>query len=279
MSWAPRGSQVAVLVAFVLVSAGPSLGVAQTTLNLGQAAQYSLFEVQGSAGKMKLTNTSVLGDVGLGSGTAYAATNSPITGTVTRLAPRAQANADAIDASSQAAGLSRTGAIKGNAVSKTMTFTGNAGQNVVNLFSINLTNATFTISGSASSIFVFNVAGAITLTNSIIQLVNGVSADHVFFNVTGSNKAVTLKDSQVSGTFLDLKGSISVSGGSSQGAFISQKAISIANHILTGNPPMVAAAPEMPTILMAGLACLLLLGKTGLDRWKHPRATMASPQL
>jgi hypothetical protein len=221
---------------------------------------------------LTLTNSTISGNVGLGSNTSHTFTNSSITGTTTNPVS-SQANTDAINASSQAAGLTPTGSVQGSGTA--LTFTGQAGQNVANLTGINLTNGTFTITGNSTETFVFNVSGAMTLTNSSIKL-NGVSANHVLFNVTGGS--VTLSNSHANGTFLDLNGAITVSNDTSDtGAFISENAITITNSHLNGSP-MVAAAPEMPTIVMAGLAGLLVLGKLGLDRRRHRRAATAPAQ-
>jgi hypothetical protein len=274
MRRSPRPCEIAALAAFLLPTAVPSTGRAQTTLNLGQAAQYSVFEVSGSSGALSLANSPISGNVGLGAGTTHTFTGSTITGTVTNPVG-AQANLDAINASSQAAGLTPTGSIAGNSVNSVggnVTFNGQAGQNVVDLTGISLTNATFTINGTSAETFIFNVSGGITLSSSTIKL-NGVGADRILFNVTGVGHSVALTNSTSNGTFLDLNGSIAISGGTTTGAVISEGAITIAGDPFTGSPMVVA--PELPTILMGGLAGLLVLGKVGLDRLRHRRAAMA----
>jgi choice-of-anchor A domain-containing protein len=259
------------LVATAAASLSASPCVAQT-LSLGQAAQYGIFEVSGSSGHLSLTNDVIGGNVALGYKTTDSLTNSTITGSVTNLASGAQANTDAINAAATAAGLAHTGTISGNQIIGSTTFTGQAGQNVVNLTNIILTNGTFTISGNSSETFVFNVSGSIILTNSSIVLANGVTANHVIFNVTSpSTGAVTLTTSNVNGTFLALNDAITVTNGSSDGAFISEKAITITNDPYRASP-LAASAPEMPTIMMAGLGCLVLLGSVGLRELKRKRS-------
>jgi hypothetical protein len=275
---APRARAMGALaVVIILVAAGPSVGVAQTTLSLGQAAQYGVFEVSGSSSTLTLANSSITGKVGLGAHTKLVSSLSTVTGTVTNPVS-AQANTDAINAASQAAGLKATGSIAGNSVRSvggTVTFKGQAGQNVVNLTGINLTNATFAINGTSTETFIFKVSGAITLTNSVIKL-SGVSASQVLFDVTTKGGAVTLTNSTSNGTFLDLNGPIKITGGSTTGALISEGSITITSDKVNSQP-MAVAAPEMPTILMGGLAGLLMLARAGRDRLRRRRAATAPP--
>ncbi len=268
-------SRVIAILAVALALVASSRCSAQT-LSLGTAGQYSVFEVAGSSGNLSVTGSTINGNIGLGSGTSHSFTNSTINGTVTNPAA-AQASTDAINASSTASGLKATGTMSGNQINLTngsVTFTGQAGQNVVDLSKVNLTNSTFTISGTSSETFIFNVSGAISLTNSYITLSGGVTANHIIFNVTGTGNSVSLTNSTDNGTFLDLKGAISVTNGSETGAFMSESNISLTNDPLNGSP-FSSPAPELPTIMMAGIACLCLLGKAGID-YRRGRTRIAS---
>ena len=178
------------------------------TLSLGQAGQYGLFEVQGAQGNMSLTRDTVDGNVALGHGTTHSFVSTSITGSTTTLQGGDPANADAKAAATTAKGLATTGSIPGNHITGTTTFTGQAGQNVVDLTSINLTGATFTISGNSTETFVFNVSSTMSLTNhSSIALAGGVTANHVVFNLTGQGNSASFTNSNVNGTILAIKSS------------------------------------------------------------------------
>jgi len=266
------------LVGLGLAWIAPS-NVSAQTLSLGQAGQYGIFEVAGDSGHLSVTNATINGNVGLGSLTTDRFTNSSITGSVSNLATGAQANADAINASRTAALLATTGSMSGNQIHLTngsVTFTGKSGQNVVDLKGINLTNSTFTINGTSTERFIFNVSGSSSITNSQIALSGGVTANDVIFNFSGTGHAVSLTNSRVNGTFLDLKGSISATNGSTNGAFISEASVSITGDPLTGKP-FTVAAPELPTIMMAGLACLIVLGMGGLNRFRQRSREFSGP--
>ena len=122
-------SRVMAVVAMTVALGAPSPCFAQT-LSLGTAGQYSIFEVAGSSGNLSLTNSTITGNVGLGSGTTHSFTNSTISGTVTN-PTAAQASTDAINAASTASGLTATGSMSGNQINLTngsVLFTGTAAQ-------------------------------------------------------------------------------------------------------------------------------------------------------
>ena len=169
---------------------------------------------------MSLTGDTVNGNVALGHGTTHSFVGTTITGSTTTLLSGAQANADASAAATTAKGLATTGSVAGNHITGTTTFTGQAGQNVVDLTSINLTGATFTISGNSTETFVFNVSSTISLTGSSIALAGGVTANHVVFNLTSNGESASFTGSNINGTVLALNSSdsISVTGGTSNGA-------------------------------------------------------------
>ena len=209
--------------------------------NAVSRASRTIWIVRGSGaqGNMSLTSDTVDGNVALGHGTTHSFVSTTITGSTTTLQGGDPANADAKAAATTAKGLATTGSIPGNHITGTTTFTGQAGQNVVDLTSINLTGATFTISGNSTETFVFNLSGTMSLTNhSSIALAGGVTANHVVFNLTGQGNSASFTNSNVNGTVLAMKSSdsITVSGGTSNGAFMSKGSISITNDEFTADP-------------------------------------------
>jgi hypothetical protein len=96
-----------------------------------------------------------------------------------------QALNDALALSAYASGLAPNQTL-GNVTAAT-TFTcltgGGCGQLVVNL--ANIQNATITLTGDASSYFIFNVSGAISTNKDIV--LNGVDPNHVLWNLLGSS--------------------------------------------------------------------------------------------
>ena len=138
----------------------------------------------------------------------------------------------------------------------------------------NLKNTTLTINGSASGEqFVFVLSGGLSLTNVNIVLGSNVSASNVFFVITGGK--VSISGSNISGTILDgagSGGSISLSGDVIHGGVISDTGITISSSVF---------APELPTIMMAGLACFAAVaGKAGFRRLRRriPTGDPALPQ-
>ena len=260
------------------------------TVSLGAAAQYGVFEASGGNGTVNLSNNALItGNLGVGNGTAPNISNSAaITGTTSILTSGAQANTDAKSASTTAAGLKATESVSGTGVSnnaislsnnQALTVSGTAGVNVINLNSISLSNnSTLTISGtgSPSQIFVFNISGSVSLANNTSIKLQGISASQVIFNIDSKNSSVSLSNSATaSGTFLDLNGRISMSNNTEvTGALISEQSISMSNSATVNAQPFVTHAPEMPTIALAGFACVagMLIRMAAIQRAERPIA-------
>jgi hypothetical protein len=71
------------------------------------------------------------------------------------------------------------------------TFSGTDGRNVISLTSVN-THGNITITGSASSQFVFNITEGFILNGGSITLQGGVTADNVLFNLNGAGAGVII---------------------------------------------------------------------------------------
>ena len=85
------------------------------------------------------------------------------------------------------------------------TITGNGGLNVIDV--TNIANGNFTITGSASDIFVFNVSGKFS-TNDTMVLGGAVKASQILFNFLGTSGDVfqTSGGNTTYGTFLATRG-------------------------------------------------------------------------
>lgn len=303
-----------IALAFGLLASSPCFS---QTISLGGAGQYSIFEATEpgvTPGSVSVGSSSIAGSVAVGAGTTLSIDSattiggavyedSNITASVLTTVPGgvqtgtnlAQAATDAANAASTAAGLPVTINPNDSLSSfSSNTIYGNPGVNVVDFAQgLFLDGATFTINGTSSEQFVFNVSQYLLLTDTSIVL-NGVSASNVSFNIidsTGSGTGVvSISGGTFYGTILDLVAgnpgdSVSLSGDPTggiltlNGSIISDASISISNSSI-GLPsePNVTPAPELPTNIMAGLACLLLVvWNAGRNLLRRRRLTPASP--
>jgi len=156
---------------------------------------------------------------------------------------------------------------------------------VVNLSSINTTTLTITGNGTGNQFFLINVSGSISLTN--VVLAGGVTANQVLFNDTG-NAGITLGAGTVYGTFLDtstnssnpgitvngttLNGELIVGGTDNTGGIQFSSSSSSTINMTPIMTEAVVATPELPTISMASVALLLVLGGAGFRRVRRTRA-------
>jgi choice-of-anchor A domain-containing protein len=285
------------LFAFAVFAATPSFCHAQVT-GLGSAASYGLLEDGGSVnvkGFLSFNSSGVQGNIGLQSatvnvglsdslsvnGTAYEGSgvtinangflqgsfsaNSIVKGQQSALAAAFTA---ATSASSNDKALASTTTISSNVI------TGTQAVNVVNVSSI---SHDLTISGSANQVFVINVTGNSGIKLSNVMLSGGVTAKDVLFNITGKG-GVSLGKGTVNGTFLVTgSGSVSLNGTTVDGEIIAGKVgVTTTSATINAEPfggGAAVAAPELPSIAMAGAACLLLLGRAAVARIKRSRAS------
>ncbi|HEY2381569.1 MAG TPA: PEP-CTERM sorting domain-containing protein [Terriglobia bacterium] len=166
-----------------------------------------------------------------------------------------QAFMDANTLSATAAGLTATQAYAN--INGTQTINGTGGLNVIDVGSLH--NPNLTISGTASSIFVFNVSGSFQ-TNEALTL-DGVTASQILWNFTGNSGNVfqTSGGDLLYGTFLatnggnfqfsnlDLSGELINTGGRIQ--FVSGSEIA-SNQPFAGTG---VPEPSTMTLLAAGL--------------------------
>ncbi|MGZ4982875.1 MAG: collagen-binding domain-containing protein [Chthoniobacterales bacterium] len=169
-----------------------------------------------------------------------------------------QARLDSINASVAAGRLAATSTLSNITTSMTLSGTG-----VYYLNSLNLgSNATLTLSGSATDSFVFNISSIFKLVGAQILLTGGLTADHVLFNYTGTTDVtVSGSNSLLHGIILALNARVNLSPGLMIGQIISGQDISISSGANVRQTALTAAVPESgQSLFLLGLGLLGLAG-------------------
>jgi hypothetical protein len=164
-------------------------------------------------------------------------------------------------------------------------FNGSAGVNVFNINGNFNASGILSFNGQATDTFIFVVNGSSGLNFSgvTMDLTGGLLASHVLFDVVKGNAKLS-NISSADGTFYTQSGSIEVSNLSSvTGALVAGGGGNISVTALSGvsadpflgsaDPSLVSAAPEMPTIMTAGLAAFLIMGSSGVSYLRRKRAS------
>jgi hypothetical protein len=257
------------LVAVLMSLAIPARCSAQTTLNLASDNSYSVFE--NGAGQVNVSSSYVQGNLDM-SGNNKPSISSSNSINVKNDVPDPQAT------------------VPSNGTATTVNFSsgkqsifGSSGMNVFNVGTFQLSSDTLTLVGTATSTFIFNISSGMNISSSLINVSGGLLAKHVIFDVTGGG--VLVSGSSVSGTFytgtsssIDFSSSILNAGAlvAGDGGKISVSS----STILGASPfvlPAVASAPEMPTIMTAGLGAFLLMGSSGV-RYLRRRRRASRPE-
>ena len=183
-------------------------------------------------------------------------------------------------ASSNLAGLANTQTPPNlNNPSSSVTITGVAGRNVINVPIISLGNGiTLTLSGPAGASWVVNVtgtggSGGISLGSAKILVGGGVTDTNVILNVTGSANVSTNGTGDVfDGIVMDLHGSVTLNAATVNGEVISNSAISLSN-----GSDVEVSGPEPSAAAYFTLGPLSLIAVMGLhhhfSRRKHRART------
>jgi hypothetical protein len=201
-----------------------------TLAGLGSAGAFAVLDVNG--GQFSITGSSIVGNVGLGTNTSGVVRGTNVTGTIDvahtasarfrndfvtggkAAEVMTQVQDDANAASTAYAALTPTQTF-GN-LKASQTITGNGGTNVISVTSVDFTNKTLTLKGGAKDVFVINVTHDFDFNNSKIVLTGGVTANHVVFNFSHAASTVDITNSaNVSGTFLDPHGSLTLDSSAS----------------------------------------------------------------
>jgi hypothetical protein len=160
-------------------------------------------------------------------------------------------------------------------------FNGSAGVNVFNISGNFNAAGILSLNGRANDTFIFVVNGSsgpnpgLNFNGVTMDLTGGLLASHVIFDVVNGNAKIS-NFSTADGTFYTQSGSIEVSNLSSvTGALAAGGGGNISVTALSGvsaDPFLVSAAPEMPTIMTAGLAAFLIMGSSGISYLRRKRA-------
>jgi len=150
-----------------------------------------------------------------------------------------------------------------------------AGNTVVNLTSLSLTGGVLNISGSANSWLIINIASSLSLVGSVIDLVGGITADQVLFNVEGTGAGVNILGGTYAGTILAMNSSVFFSGGTLTGQILGGGAnsqVTLSGTVTVNDaPPSPAAADVAPEPASLVLLCLGGISGAGVFGWKRWR--------
>jgi hypothetical protein len=255
------------VVAVLIALATPARCFAQSlNLNLPADSSYGIFE---NGGQLNVSLSAINGDVEIGK-------NSPnpniswsiIDGSLNSNASPVQTTLPTANHTFNYNNINASGLTN---------FNGSAGVNVFNISGHFNAAGTLSLNGAANETFIFVVKGSSGLNFSgvTMDLTGGLLASHVIFDVVNGNAKIS-NLSTADGTFYTQSGSIEVSNLSSvTGALAAGGGGNISVTALSGvsaDPFLVSAAPEMPTIMTAGLAAFLIMGSSGISYLRRKRA-------
>ena len=250
-------------ISFTVTARVPPPCTSGTVLNaLGQAGP-SNFSVLSLDGNIRFSAGTVQGNIGVSGSGYYNQSGSTVVNGTLFLGSQAtaqtsgsaqiqggiqknqdallnQAVSDAYSASSFFAGTAPTTSVPGDVInlsSKTLTITGGAGTNVLDVTKINLSGgAKLIISAPAGAQFIINNSGQLQLSGgSQIQVQGGLTLYDVVFNQTGNQQVVFSGGSAVTGIVLAPFASASPDAGTLTGEIIAApkgQVINIASEVI-----------------------------------------------
>ena len=298
---------IALAMAVGLTWAGSAFATS-TPITLGAASTYGVlvgsgdtltlaggFNESGNIGIGKNSTANLSGNNAI-SGSAYEDSgvttnysgNTSISGSIVTQS-MTTAISDANTAAAAATALTRTtglvdqgGSISLNNSSVTIKALTNLSENVLDISSLSLTNGTLTFddNGFTNAKFIINITGAFSVTSSgalksIIQGINGASADDIIFNIEGTGSTVSItgnSSNQIIGTILAPQRSVTLGGGGSlTGAIIAGVNNAGTNYTVQtgsggynitglGYTPRSVSTPEPATGALFGAGIAALIG-------------------
>ena len=157
------------------------------------------------------------------------------------------------------------------ALNSSFSWTGNGGTNVAELTSLSLSSGrTLTFTGTASDEFILNISGDWAMSGSGAIVLNGVSSDHVLFNLLESADGGSGEDIGASGSSvgygillaLDRNITFDTPGGSWNGRLFSDtnKTVKLFSHPMINQPVTPPPVVPIPAALWSGSGLLAGLG-------------------
>lgn len=250
------------LMSLLSAAAGP-LSARAATIDLGEAGNYAVFAID----QFQYNGPGVInGDVAVGGSTNFASP-AKINGTVFlntgvsqqgNIVPTGgfvthdltQAISDATSASSKLAALAPTQTF--GTIGNNTTLVGNGGVNVVNTSSINMSNGNLTLQGSPSDIFIINDSGKFASSNSGMVL-NGVTPNHIVFNIAGSVAITGGGNNNFDGTILAPNSDVSVHDKTLTGAIVGRNVSDTSGFTVNGTRAVPGPSPLAACAALVGI--------------------------
>jgi len=278
-----------------------TVGLSRTyaDFNLGAASNYAVLGVGGTS--TTGSGSVIIGNVGIGSGGTLTLNGSTVEGSAQFQSPLVTSGAgqnfyqngafisggvsggvslvgSAVTAAQSLANFAAGEAATTSISNQTITaLAGADGNTVVNLNSLSLFGGSLTINGSANSWFIINIASSLSLVGSSINLVGGVTADQVLFNVEGTGNAVTISGGTYGGTILAMNSGVSFSGGVLTGQILggTNSQVLLSGTVTVNDAPSspdVSTAAEPASLILLGIGGIGGAGILGWKRWWWERA-------
>jgi hypothetical protein len=228
-------------------------------VNLGAAGDFGVLGLNNT--EINANNATVTGDVGVSRGGQLTAkAHATVTGEVhafsrglysgpgklsgvVKIDPTllGRANADARNASSEAAALTPTQVVR--SVNQPITLTGNGGLNVISVRGD--VKQSITLTGGPNDVFIINISGSLDLGGKEgLGVAGGVTAGHVLYNITGSNGVSTKANTSVHGTILAPRASMDLNGTFVGGIIGGGRSIALSGRTEVREVPFAAPSGE-----------------------------------
>jgi uncharacterized repeat protein (TIGR01451 family) len=180
------------------------------------------------------------GKLFLGQGVSYSSNVTPSGGVGSSPPLVSEAASAARMASKEFDGLSPTQTF--GTLREGMTITASSSFNVIDATAVNMTDGTLTLAGNSSSVFIINVSGNFTSSNSDIALSGGVLASNIVWNIGGNLTITGGGQEHFFGTALAVNGQANVHDKLWEGEIIAREITDTSGFRVNSFPP----APPTP---------------------------------